>query len=114
MHVTQIRAPFNGIVTEKLRNIGERLNVAEVLTVPRDALILRREGAFVFRIDAESKAVQVNVITGLGAGNLIEIIGDINAGDRVVTRGAERLKPGMAVDVTEDQGGTTSGSVAFQ
>ncbi len=29
MHVTQIRAPFNGIVTEKLRNIGERLNVAD-------------------------------------------------------------------------------------
>ncbi len=50
----------------------------------------------------------------LGAGNLIEIIGDINAGDRVVTRGAERLNTGMAVDVTEDQGGTTSGSVAFQ
>lgn len=200
MHVTQIRAPFNGIVTEKLRNIGERLNVAdevirlvdpnsievvaraplntvnfiktndvlalhndfregegsvraivpfgnpqshmfevrlnvdpeiwtvgesvrvsmptaaakEVLTVPRDALVLRREGAFVFRIDAESKAEQVNVITGVGAENFIEIIGDINAGDRVVTRGAERLNTGMAVDVTEDQGGTTSGSVAFQ
>ncbi len=86
----------------------------EVLTVPRDALILRREGAFVFRIDAESKAERVNVITGLGAGNLIEIIGDINAGDRVVTRGAERLNTGMAVDVTEDQGGTTSGSVSIQ
>ncbi len=200
MFVTQIRAPFDGIVTEKLRNIGERLNVAdevirlvdpnsieivaraplntvnfitasdvlalhndyrngegsvrtivpfgnpqshmfevrlnvdpeiwtvgesvrvsmptaaakEVLTVPRDALVLRREGAFVYRIDAESKAEQVRVITGLGAGNLIEIIGDINAGDRVVTRGAERLNTGMAVDITEDQGGITSGSAAFQ
>jgi RND family efflux transporter MFP subunit len=29
MHVTQIRAPFDGIVTERLRNIGERLNVAD-------------------------------------------------------------------------------------
>ncbi len=29
MHVTQIRAPFDGIVTEKLRNIGERLKVAD-------------------------------------------------------------------------------------
>ena len=29
MHVTEIRAPFDGIVTERLRNIGERLNVAD-------------------------------------------------------------------------------------
>jgi len=29
MHITQIRAPFDGIVTERLRSIGERLNVAD-------------------------------------------------------------------------------------
>jgi RND family efflux transporter MFP subunit len=29
MWVTDIRAPFDGIVTEKIRNIGERLNVAD-------------------------------------------------------------------------------------
>ena len=200
MHVTQIRAPFDGIVTEKLRNIGERLNVAdevirlvdpnsievvaraplntvnfikvnevlalhndfregegavraivpfgnpqshmfevrlnvdpevwtigesvrlsmptaaakEVLTVPRDALVLRREGAFVYRIDDESKAEQVSVITGLGAGKLIEVIGDINAGDRVVTRGAERLSSGMIVQISDDRGGTASGTAAIQ
>lgn len=200
MWVTDIRAPFDGIVTEKLRNIGERLNVAdevvrlvdpktievvaraplntvnfikagdvlsmhndfreddgsvrtivpfgnpqshmfevrlnvdsevwtvgesvrlsmptaeakEVLTVPRDALVLRREGAFVFRIDDELMAEQVGVITGLGAGKLIEVIGDINAGDRVVTRGAERLATGMQVQISEDRGGATSGTAAVQ
>ena len=200
MHVTQIRAPFDGIVTEKLRNIGERLSVGdevvrlvdptsievvaraplntvnfikngdvlamhndfraadgsvrtivpfgnpqshmfevrlnvdpeiwtvgesvrlsmrtasakEVLTVPRDALVLRREGSFVFRIDSEMKAEQVSVITGLGAGHLIEVIGDINAGDRVVTRGAERLNTGMIVEISEDRGGTASGTAAIQ
>ena len=200
MHVTQIRAPFDGIVTEKLRNIGERLKVAdevirlvdpnsievvaraplntvnfiavnevlalqndfregegavraivpfgnpqshmfevrlnvdpevwtigesvrlsmptaaakEVLTVPRDALVLRREGAFVYRIDDELKAEQVSVITGLGAGKLIEVIGDINAGDRVVTRGAERLSTGMIVQISDERGGTASGTAAIQ
>jgi len=200
MHVTQIRAPFDGIVTEKLRNIGERLKVAdevirlvdpnsievvaraplntvnfikvnevlalhndfrdgegavraivpfgnpqshmfevrpnvdpevwtigesvrlsmptaaakEVLTVPRDALVLRREGAFVYRIDDELKAEQVSVITGLGAGKLIEVIGDINAGDRVVTRGAERLSTGMIVQISDDRGGSASGTAAIQ
>lgn len=187
MYVTEIRAPFDGIVTERLRNIGERLNVAdevirlvdpksievvaraplntvnfikvndsldlsndyrsgegtvrvivpfgnpqshmfevrldvdparwtigesvrlsmptadakEVLTVPRDALVLRREGSSVFRINDEMKAEQVNVITGLGAGDLIEVFGDLQEGDRVVTRGAERLNTGMTVSVQD-------------
>ena len=29
MHVTQIRAPFDGVVTERLRSIGERMNIAD-------------------------------------------------------------------------------------
>ncbi len=185
MHVTEIRAPFDGVVTERLRNIGERLNVAdevlrlvdpnslevvaraplstvnfiekgnvltlgndyrsgeapirtivpfgnpqshmfevrldvdsavwtvgesvrltmptaaakEVLAVPRDALVLRREGASIFKVTDESAAVQVNVIVGLGAGPLIEVFGDVADGDQVVVRGAEGLSDGMAVAV---------------
>jgi RND family efflux transporter MFP subunit len=183
MHITQIRAPFDGIITERLRNIGERLNVADeiirivdpnslevvaraplntvnyikddavieihndfrqgeasvrvivpfgnpqshmfevrlnvdpdvwtvgesvrlsmptadvkqVLAVPRDALVLRREGASVFRVMADNTVEQVHVITGLGDGSHIEVIGELAAGDQVVTRGAERLSPGMEV-----------------
>ncbi len=185
MHVTEVRAPFDGIVTERLRNIGERLNVAdevirlvdpnslevvaraplstvnfidkgdqlelsndyrhahaavrtivpfgdpqshmfevrldvdpevwtvgesvrlsmptanakEVLAVPRDALILRRQGASVFKVNPDMTVEQVSVITGLGAGSEIEIFGEIQAGDRVVIRGAERLEDGMNVSV---------------
>ena len=188
MHITEIRAPFDGIVTEKLRNIGERLNVAdevirlvdpesievvaraplntvnfigngdvleiyndyregkgsvrttvpfgnpqshmfevrlnvdselwtvgesvrvsmptavarEVMAVPRDALVLRREGTSVFRIRDDMTAEQVSVITGLGAGSLIEIIGDVRANDKIVIRGAERLSTGMTVSIHED------------
>lgn len=183
--MTELKAPFDGIVTERLRSMGERLNVADevlrlvnpksievvaraplnsvnfvaqgdtlalfndfrsgegvvrtivpvgapqshmfevrldvdperwtvgegvrtsmptalarsVLAVPRDALVLRREGASVFRIDSELKAEQISVLTGLGAGDLIEVIGDLSAGDQVVVRGAERLAPGMTVTV---------------
>jgi len=183
MHITQIRAPFDGLITERLRNIGERLNVAdevirivnpntlevvaraplntvnfiadgavlqlhndyrsgeasvrtivpfgnpqshmfevrldvdpelwtvgesvrlsmptanvkEVLAVPRDALILRREGASVFRVNDDMTAEQINVITGLGDGSHIEVIGELKAGDRVITRGAERLNTGDMV-----------------
>jgi RND family efflux transporter MFP subunit len=190
MHVTQIRAPFDGIVTERLRNIGERLNVADevirvvdpnslevvaraplntvnfikdravlaisndyrsdlasvrtivpfgnpqshmfevrldanpemwtvgesvrlamptadvkqVVAVPRDALVLRREGASLFRVKDDMTAEQVNVITGLSDGTYVEVIGEINAGEQVVTRGAERLSSGMEVSVKNAAG----------
>ena len=185
MHITEIRAPFDGVVTERLRNLGERLNVAdeilrlvdpnslevvaraplstvnfiekgralsigndyrsgdaairtivpfgnpqshmfevrldadpglwtvgesvrltmptaaakEVLAIPRDALVLRREGASVFKVTDESTVVQVKVVVGLGAGMLIEVFGDLVAGDEVVVRGAEGLSDGMSVAV---------------
>jgi multidrug efflux pump subunit AcrA (membrane-fusion protein) len=72
-------------------------DVKRVLAVPRDALILRREGASVFTVASDMTVEQVRVITGLGDGNYIEIIGDLTAGDRVVTRGGERLNSGMKV-----------------
>ena len=186
MHVTEIRAPFDGIVTERLRNIGERLNISDelirivdpnslevvaraplntvhyikqgevlsvhndyqrgeasvrvvvpfgnpqshmfevrlnvdptvwtvgesvrlsmptagvkkVLAVPRDALVLRRSGASVFKVKQDNTVEQVSVITGLGDGSHIEVIGELSEGDRVVTRGAERLSPGMEVRST--------------
>ena len=86
--------------------IGEnvRLSVpsampSEVLAVPRDALVLRREGATVFRIDENGVAEQVEVIPGLGAGDLVAVTGRLVAGDRVVVRGAERLRPGQQVNI---------------
>ncbi|NCF50907.1 efflux RND transporter periplasmic adaptor subunit [Gammaproteobacteria bacterium] len=189
VHVTQVRAPFDGIVTERLRSIGERLNVAdevirlvdpnslevvaraplntvhfiqeadmlklhndfrqdqasvrtivpfgnpqshmfevrldvdpdkwtvgesvrlsmptanvrEVLAVPRDALVLRREGASVFRVSADMSVEQVNVITGLGDSSHIEVMGQLSPGDTVVIRGAERLETGMTVSIDRVQ-----------
>ena len=67
-----------------------------VVSVPRDALVLRRSGAAVFRIDANNKAERVVVKTGIAAGAHIEVSG-IKAGERVVTRGGERLRPGQLV-----------------
>ncbi|MGB5346157.1 MAG: efflux RND transporter periplasmic adaptor subunit [Woeseia sp.] len=72
----------------------------EVLAVPRDALVLRREGTSVFRVNDEQIAEQVSVVAGMGGGELIEVIGELRAGDRIVVRGAERLAPGMAVKIS--------------
>jgi hypothetical protein len=88
--------------------VGQTLRVAvptsdsrAVLTVPRDALVLRPEGHMVFVVDAENQARQVSVTVGNGQGDDIEVVGEISAGDRVVIRGNERLQPGQAVTVMD-------------
>lgn len=69
------------------------------LAVPRDALVLRRSGASVFRINEESKAEKLVVSTGAASGDFIGISGGIQAGDQVVIRGGERLRPGQTVKI---------------
>lgn len=73
-----------------------------VLAIPRDALVLRRDGAFVFRIDTENKAERVAVKLGVASDELIAVSGDLKVGDRVVTRGGERLRPGSAVKILDE------------
>ena len=72
----------------------------KVLTIRRDALVLRREGTTVYRVDAEGLAQRVAVTTGVAVGPFIEVDG-IQAGDRVVIRGGERLRPGQSVTIIE-------------
>ena len=71
----------------------------ETILVPRDALVLRREGVYVFRINKESIAEKITVETGIAESGNIEVIGGILEHDRVVTRGGENLEHGMAVRV---------------
>jgi len=103
-HQFEIRLDLEGApfpVGQTLRVAVPTSEVKEVLAVPRDALVLRPEGITVFIIDANDQAQQVNVTTGIGAGDKIEIFGAVSAGDRVVVRGNERLQPGQQVNVAE-------------
>ena len=69
--------------------------------IPRDALVLRRDGVMVFRVLDDNTAERLVVETGLAEGDFIEVIGDIQPGDAVVIRGGERLRPGQEVTATE-------------
>ena len=69
----------------------------QTTVVPRDALVLRRDGASVFRVLDDNTVERVPVTTGVAAGDYIEVNSDINPGDRVVIRGGERLRSGQAV-----------------
>ncbi|MCC2615442.1 efflux RND transporter periplasmic adaptor subunit [Aestuariibacter halophilus] len=66
-------------------------------TVPRDALVLRKAGAFIYQVDDDNLAQQVAVRTGIGVGERIEVFGEVNDASPVIIRGAERLRPGQKV-----------------
>ena len=72
------------------------------VTVPRDALVLRPEGTFLFRVRDDDTAQRVTVTAGETVGDRVEVIGDVAPGDRLVIRGAERLREGQAVAVRSE------------
>ena len=78
------------------------------LAVPRDALVLRQNGSFVFRINADNKAEQIEVEIGDSAGELVAVRGDLAEGDRVAIRGAENLSPGADVRILVSETTSTS------
>ncbi len=80
----------------------------EVISIHRDALVLRKGSISVFRINAENVAEQVRVEVGIGDGDYVELIGDVNADDRIVTRGGERLRPGETVNITNQANAVAS------
>jgi RND family efflux transporter MFP subunit len=80
-----------------LPEVAESASAA--LTVPRDALVRRPDRTYVMRISGDNKAEQVVVTPGTSSGDLVEVRGALNVGDRLVVRGAERLSVGQAVAV---------------
>ncbi len=71
------------------------------LAVPRDALVLRADGSFVYRILPDNTAERVQVELGDSTGDLIAVTGTLSEGDSVAIRGGETLTDGAAVRVSE-------------
>lgn len=88
--------------------VGELVSVAvpiraatSALTVPRDALVLRSDGSFVYRITPDNVAERIPVELGDSAGDLIAVNGGLREGDRVAIRGGETLADGAPVRIGE-------------
>jgi RND family efflux transporter MFP subunit len=73
----------------------------ELVAIPRDALVLRGAEVYVLRVKADNTVEKVKVDTGIGLGTMVEVIGDVSDGDRVIVRGAERLQSGQSVAVID-------------
>lgn len=104
LHIFELRLDIDQPlpVGQTVRVTIPTADLREVLAVPRDALVLRGSGTAVFVIDEEGTARRATVSTGIGQGDWIEVAGPVQAGDRVVIRGNERLRDGQTVEI---QGG---------
>jgi len=65
--------------------------------VPKDAVVRRGAQDFVYVLNGDNTVSQVPVETGEGVGAWVEVQSGLSSGQKVVTRGNERLRPGQAV-----------------
>lgn len=71
----------------------------DATVVPVAAVQRGARGSFVYTVDGESTVAMVNVFPGASDGKLIAVSGELKPGDRVVTDGTDRLRPGAKVEI---------------
>jgi multidrug efflux pump subunit AcrA (membrane-fusion protein) len=72
------------------------------LFVPSASVAATTDRTFVIRI-RNRKTEWVDVRTGLTSGPLVEVFGDLKAGDEVAGRGTDELRPGTEVPTRESK-----------
>jgi RND family efflux transporter MFP subunit len=77
--------------------------VYDAVLVPKDAIVRQGPQEIVYRIKDDQTVEPVPVTGGQGVGVWIEVQGPLAAGDRIVTRGNERIFPGMPVNGTPQE-----------
>ena len=70
------------------------------LLVPPGSVASTTDRTFVVRI-RDGKAEWVDVKTGMASGPLVEVFGDLKAGDQIAGRGTDEMRPGTEVRVKE-------------
>lgn len=95
-------AAKDAVITGQLVNVKLQLDdTRTTMQVPRDAIVLRAEGKYVFRISEQDTAQKIMVSIGEGAADWVSVNGELSEGDWVAVRGIERLKDGQAVSRQE-------------
>lgn len=80
--------------------------------VPRAAIQRGAPGTFVYLVGADDTVAVRKVELGPGDANNVSIVAGLSAGDRVVTEGADRLRPGAKVSVVAANRAPGAGTAA--
>jgi RND family efflux transporter MFP subunit len=115
-HLMEVRLDMSHIKWPFGLNIKVQVvsgKTVQSIAVPRDALVLRRDGLSVFRINENNQAEKISGEVDLASGNLVSLKNtstDLLVGDSIVIRGAERLQPGQLVTIKDNNHQLISGS----
>ncbi len=71
-------------------------NPTPSLLVPGTSVVTTTERMFVIRV-RNGKAEWVDVRRGAAAKDMVEVTGDLKAGDEVVTRGSDEIRAGTPI-----------------
>jgi membrane fusion protein (multidrug efflux system) len=73
----------------------------EALVVPEQAIVPERSKQFILVVDPDGMVDQREVKTGRRRPGEVEIISGVEAGERVITEGTQKARPGSAVTVLD-------------
>ncbi len=82
--------------------------VRKVVIVPKDALVQGLDGGWMVFVAKDGKAVPSPVTMGQASAGGLEILSGLKAGDYVVIRGNERLRPDQAINAQDADGNAIS------
>lgn len=98
--------------------VAVQQGLRQTVAVPEAALQYEGQSGFVYRIanggERGSTAQRVEVETGAVEGGFVEVLSGLNAGDRVVGSGLNRIQPGAPVRVAGRDGGQRGGAAPSQ
>lgn len=83
-------------------NIRLQLGNDETLSIPDAAVQFGSRGTYVYVIADDDTASVRNVVLGASSGGRVEVVDGLEAGDRVVLEGIDRLRDGSRVEVVQD------------
>jgi len=84
-------------------NIRMRVRNEPAVVIPNAAVQFGAQGNFVYVIDGENKAKLRNVKLGVTEGERVAVLDGVNAGDRVVLEGLDRLRDDSEVIIVGDR-----------
>lgn len=100
----RIKAEFanrdNALFPNQFVNIRLLLDtLTQVVAIPTAAIQRGDKGSFVYRVDANGKVAMVAVSPGAVDGEWVAVTGAIEAGDKVVIDGADKLRDGAKAEI---------------
>jgi multidrug efflux system membrane fusion protein len=84
----------------------------DVLSIPTTAVQRGTQGTYVYAVAQDGTVAQRLVTLGTTDGDRISVTGDLHAGERVVTDGADRLRDGAKVQVIDPEAAQAAAATA--